>query len=128
MSQFTIMRRANGELFLLLVKGRKHLAVWPSLESALRYKKRNPALLVFIPAAVASPFGRKSLFPLRDENLGLYLLIDAGGAHFSDGHQITWEEIEPSLANLSTKGVLLPSHEGKLARVSRNTPDRLSGA
>jgi hypothetical protein len=98
MEQMTIMRRANGELFRLRVKGQEHLAVWPSLESALRYKKRNPALLVFIPAAVASPFGRKSLIRLREENLGLYLLVDGGGAHFSDGHQITWEEVEPSLA------------------------------
>jgi hypothetical protein len=97
MEPLTMMRRADGRLFTLKVKGEEHLALWPSLQSALRYKKRNPQLLIFIPASVASPFGQKSLIPLRKENLGLFLLIDAGDAHFSDGRKIGWEELQPSI-------------------------------
>ena len=97
MEPLTIMRRADGKLFTVKVKGQEHLALWPSLESAMRYKKRNPQLLIFITASVASPFGQKSLIPLRKENMGLYLLIDAGGSHLNDGRKISWEELESSI-------------------------------
>jgi hypothetical protein len=90
----TMMRRADGRPFTLKVKGQEHLALWSSLQSAVRYKKRNPQLLIFIPASTASPFGQKSLIALRKENLGLFLLVDAGGAHLSDGRKITWEELD----------------------------------
>lgn len=65
MDQLSIMRRANGELFTLTLKRRKHLALWPSLKIAIHYKTRNPELLVFSPALVASAFGRKSLATLQ---------------------------------------------------------------
>ncbi|HEX5733630.1 MAG TPA: hypothetical protein VF131_12415 [Blastocatellia bacterium] len=94
MDQLSIMRRANGELFTLTLKGRKHLALWPSLQSAIHYKTRNPELLVFSPASVASAFGQKSLALLQKENLGLFLLTDTGDAHFRDGRKIIWKELE----------------------------------
>ncbi|HET8670246.1 MAG TPA: hypothetical protein VFM05_06330 [Candidatus Saccharimonadales bacterium] len=94
MDQLSIMRRANGELFTLTLKGRKHLALWPSLKIAIHYKTRNPELLVFSPALVASAFGRKSLVALQKENLGLFLLTDTGDAHFRDGRKISWKELE----------------------------------
>ncbi len=97
MDPLTIMRRADGKLFTVKVKGQEHLALWPSLESALRYKKHNPQLLIFVASSVGSPFGQKSLIPLRKENMGLFLLIDAGGAHLSDGRKISWEELETSI-------------------------------
>lgn len=71
MDQLSIMRRANGELFTLTLKRRKHLALWPGLKIAIHYKTRNPELLVFSPALVASAFGRKSLATLQKENVGL---------------------------------------------------------
>ena len=98
MEQMTIMRRADGKLFTIEVRGQEHLALWPSLESALRYKRRNPQLLVFLPAAAASPFGKQSLLPLRKENRGVFLLIDAGGAHFGDGQAISWGELDSRLS------------------------------
>ena len=98
MDQLTVMRRANGELFTLTIKGRQHLAMWPSLESAERYKFRNPDLLVFKPASVASAFGQKSLKPLKEDGVELFLLVDAGGAHFGDGRKISWDEFEGSFA------------------------------
>jgi hypothetical protein len=91
------MRRADGELFTLSKKGKEHLALWPSLQSARRYKKRNPELLIMIPAAVASPFGQRSLKALREANMGLFLLEDGGSAHFRDGHAIGWEELETTI-------------------------------
>ncbi|HEX5733620.1 MAG TPA: hypothetical protein VF131_12365 [Blastocatellia bacterium] len=97
MDQLSIMRRANGELFTLTLKGRKHLALWPSLKSAIHYKTRNPELLVFSPASVASAFGQKSLALLQKENLGLFLLTDTGDAHFRDGRKIIWKELESCL-------------------------------
>ena len=97
MDQLTIMRRANGELFTLTCKGQEQLAVWPSLDEALHYKARNPELLVFVPALVASPFGQKSLVPLRKENMGLFFLTDTGSARFRDGRKMSWQELEESL-------------------------------
>ena len=94
MDQLSIMRRANGELFTLTRKGRKHLALWPSLKAAIHYKTRNPELLVFSPASVASAFGRKSLAALQKENVGLFLLTGTGDAHFRDGRKISWKELE----------------------------------
>ena len=104
-NQLSIMRRANGELFTLTLKGRKHLALWPSLNSAIHYKTRNPELLVFSPASVASAFGQKSVALLQKESLGLFLLTDTGDAHFRDGHKINWKELErylPASSSVST--------------------------
>ena len=97
MEQFTIMRRANGELFTLMQKGEVYLALWPTLQSAIHYKTRNPQLRVFLPASVTSDFGHKNLAPLQKENMGLYLLADTNDAHFRDGQKISWEELAKRL-------------------------------
>lgn len=112
MDQLSIMRRANGELFTLTLKGRKYLALWPSLQSAIHYRVRNPELLVFSPALVASAFGQKSLALLQKDDLGLFLLNDTGEAHFRDGCKISWKEIENSLpASSPVSTNLMPSIE-----------------
>ncbi len=97
MDQLTMMRRANGELFTLTLKGQKYLALWPSLESAVRFKARNPELLAFVPAWVASAFGQKHLAHLQEENMGLLLLTDTGDAHFRDARKISWEDLRGDL-------------------------------
>src|SRR6185369_4320998 len=94
LTRLTMMRRANGELFTLTLKGRAHLALWPSPQSAFHYKARNPELLIFSPALVASPFGQKSLTALQSEDIGVFLLTDTGRAHLGDGRKISWEEIK----------------------------------
>lgn len=103
--QLTMMRRANGEFFTLMLKGRAHLALWPSPQSAFYYKARNPELLVFSPALLASPFGQKSLAALQREDMGLWMLTDTGRAHLGDGRKISWEEIRHCLpaSSLSNK-------------------------
>lgn len=102
MDQFTIMRRANGELFTLTLKGQECLALWPSLESAARFKARNPELLAFVPAWVTGAFGQKRLAPMQKENFGLFLLADTVNAHFRDGRKISWKELENSLSASSS--------------------------
>jgi hypothetical protein len=97
MGPLTLMRRADGRLFTLTIKGQDYLALWPSLESAMRYKKRNPELLIFIPASLASPFAQKSLLPLRKAQAGLFLLVDAGHAHFGDGRKFGWDELDATI-------------------------------
>jgi hypothetical protein len=109
MDQLTIMRRANGELFTITIKGREHLAVWPSLNGALRYKTRNPELLVFVPALVTSPFGQKSLAPLRKENMELFFLTDTGSSRLRDGRKMSWQELEESLPASSPAAVVDPT-------------------
>src|SRR5437868_14701790 len=99
--QLILMRRANGELFTLTLKGRAHLALWRSLQSAFHYKARNPELLVFSPAAAASPFGQKSLAALQRADVGLFLLTDTGRARLSDGRPISWEAIKGRLPTSS---------------------------
>jgi hypothetical protein len=98
MDQFTIMRRANGELFTLDIKGRQHLAVWPNANEALRYKAHNPELLVFVPAVAAGPFGQKSLAPLRRDNIELVLLSDIDGTHLRGGRKMSWQELDCGLS------------------------------
>lgn len=97
MDQLTLMRRANGECFTLMLKGRAHLALWPSPQSAAYYKARNPELLVFSPALLASAAGRKNLATLQSEDMGLFLLTDRGRAHLGDGRKLNWEEIKSLL-------------------------------
>jgi hypothetical protein len=113
LDQLTMMRRANGELFTLMLKGRAHLALWRSLQSALYYKARNPELLVFSPALVASPFGQKSLTALQREDVGLFLLTDTGRARLGDGRQISWHEIKDHLP-ASSLASATASHESFL--------------
>ncbi len=103
------MRRADGELFTLTIKGREHLAVWPNLDGALRYKARNPELLVFVPALVASPFGRKSLGRLQKENMELFFLTDTGSARLRDGRKMSWQELEDSLPDSPPSAVAHPT-------------------
>ncbi len=112
MEQFTIMRRANGELFTLMQKGQELLALWPTLQSAMHYKTRNPELRVFLPAAVSSAFGQKKLAPLQKAKMGLYLLRDTNDAHFRDGQKISWEELAPHLPALSSDS----THQLEIAR------------
>jgi hypothetical protein len=97
MDQLAIMRRANGELFTVTIKGKKCLAVWPNERRAIQYKARNPALLVFVPALVGGAFAQKALAPFQLERMGLHLFTDNGGGHFHGGHTISWQQVEDNV-------------------------------
>jgi hypothetical protein len=97
LNQLTMMKRANGAPFTLMRRGQAHLALWPNTESAVRYKTRNPELLVFSPMLVASPSGQKNLADSQRDDMGLWLLTESSRAHFSDGRRVCWKEIESLL-------------------------------
>lgn len=88
-----MMGRANGTPFTLMLNGRMHLVLWPNTQSAFHYKTRNPELLIFSPALVATPSGQKNLAALQKEDIGLFLLPDTGSFHFSDGRKVSWKEV-----------------------------------
>ncbi len=92
-----VLRRANGDLFTEEVGGRLYVPVWSSGEAALRYKERNPKLLIFFPVRLdrrlikrlASEFGGEG-------SVGFFLLSDDDpDADLSDGRPISLEEIFP---------------------------------
>ena len=94
MDQLALMRRANGDLFTLTLKGKEYLAFWPSLETAINYKARNPELVVFFPISVTQAFGKKNRVAFPAENMGLLLLTENSDSQFGDARKMTWEEVE----------------------------------
>lgn len=47
MSEFYVMHGPQGRLRTVEVEGREHVALWPDMLSALRYKARHPELLKY---------------------------------------------------------------------------------
>lgn len=47
MSEFYVMHGPQGQIRTVEVEGREHVALWPDMLSALRYKARHPELLKF---------------------------------------------------------------------------------
>ena len=47
MREFYVMHGPQGQLRTVEVEGREHVALWPDILSALRYKARHPELLKF---------------------------------------------------------------------------------
>ena len=47
MREFYVMHGPRGQLQTVEAGGREHVAVWPDMLSALRYKTRHPELLKF---------------------------------------------------------------------------------
>lgn len=101
MEQYTIMRRANGELFTLIEKGQEYLALWPTLASAVRHKKRNPQLRDYLTALVSSKFAQQKLAPLQKEGMGLYLLNDTNDVYFGNGNKISWQDLAKNFSETS---------------------------
>jgi hypothetical protein len=97
MDQFTIMRRANGELYTFMQKGEVCLGLWPNQQCALRFRWRYPKLRDFIPSLISSAFAQEKLLPLQKENLKLYLLDDTLNPDFGEGHKLSWEELADRL-------------------------------
>ena len=92
MKELFVMRRANGNLFTEDINGKLHLPVWSSEEAAMRYRERNPKLVVFLPQR----FSRSLLKSLTDSQGSpeLFLLSDEdSNADLEDGKPVSLAEV-----------------------------------
>ncbi len=126
MEQFTIMRRANGELYTFMQKGEVCLALWPNQKCALRFRVRHPKLRDFFPSLISSAFAQEKLRPLQKENLKLYLLDDTLNPDFREGHKLSWEELANHLP--ASSWVSANQLELALTRVAEQKTPSLAGA
>jgi len=46
------MRRANGDLLTEDIGGKQYIPAWTSIDALLRYKERNPRLMIYLPRHV----------------------------------------------------------------------------
>jgi hypothetical protein len=52
MSEMLVMRRANGDLLTEEIGGKRYIPAWTSIDALLRYKERNPQLMIYLPRHV----------------------------------------------------------------------------
>ena len=94
MSQFYLMRRANGDVFTMEIDGQLRIPVWRSEESAARYKVHNPDLIVYFPVKLGLGLLKKAAKRMGSETPALFLLDDTNpDVDFDDGRMITGEDI-----------------------------------
>jgi hypothetical protein len=97
MSELFVMRRANGDLFTREINGKLVLPVWSGRDSVVRYKERNPALRIFLPARLDRSAMKKVTSRRGTEGMTQFFLLsdDAPDAYLDEGRLITLEEIFP---------------------------------
>jgi hypothetical protein len=97
MEDLYVMRRANGDLFVEQIDGKPFIPVWPGQEAAVRFKARNPELLVFLPARLDRPLIRKIKSGLGTDGASQFFLISGEDpdAYLDEGRPVEFEEIFP---------------------------------
>jgi hypothetical protein len=97
MGDIYVARRANGDFFTEVIKGRLQIPVWTSPDAVARYKERNPKLMTYLPVRLSRPLIKKIESGLGPEITSeLFLLSeDAPDAYLNDGRPISLEEIFP---------------------------------
>jgi hypothetical protein len=89
-----LMRKANGEPFWLELDGSRYLALWPSQEAALRYKAKNPELMVFLPVRLDRSWVVRLGQMAAIEAMRFWLLDeDDPSASFESGRIVQWRDI-----------------------------------
>jgi len=93
---YYILRKANGDILTVDVKGKQYIPVWDSEIGVRRSKRANPDLIVYVPA----PLDRrliKQKFPNPDVP---FFLVDSRDPDLQTGREINWSELfnEPVLA------------------------------
>jgi hypothetical protein len=92
MSEYLVMRRANGDLFAERAGDRLRIPVWSSQESIDRFRAHNPELVLFLPARLTRSIISKA--KLKDEEVSFMLLSeDAPEVSLEQGRLMTSEEI-----------------------------------
>ena len=96
MSTYYILRKANGDILTIDVKGKEYIAVWDSETGVRRSKRANPDLIVYLPA----PLDRR-LIERTLPNLNVpFFLVDSRDPDLQTGREISWDQLfgEPTLA------------------------------
>lgn len=89
MSNFYILRRANGEVFTISINGAPYVAVWESELGVRRSKNMNPDLMVYVPVA---PNRRLVERQFAGEPVKFFL-VDSSDPDLTSGREISDEEV-----------------------------------
>jgi hypothetical protein len=92
MSQYFVMRRANGDLFAERIDNRLCIPVWSRWEETERYKVHNPELMLFLQTRLTRSLIEKAKTG-GEEIRFLLLSEDAPDAPLDKGREITPEEL-----------------------------------
>ena len=95
MSEMLVMRRANGDLLTEEIGGQRYIPAWTSIEALLRYRERNPQLMIYLPlhinrslltkVAASSDAGSPTRF--------FVLSDDSPEAELSDGTPVILDDV-----------------------------------
>jgi hypothetical protein len=92
MSEYFVMRRANGDLFAERIDRRLCIPVWEGREEVERFKAHNPELMIFLPTPLRRSLVEKA--KTGEEGARFFLLSqDAPDAPLDKGREITPEEL-----------------------------------
>lgn len=95
MSEYFVMRRANGDLFAERMDDHLCIPVWAGQEEIHRFKAHNPELMIFLPTRLTRSLVEKT--KTGDEGVRFFLLSeDAPDAPLDKGREITPEELFPA--------------------------------
>ncbi|HEX8117011.1 MAG TPA: hypothetical protein VF521_07055 [Pyrinomonadaceae bacterium] len=98
MGEFYVMHGPQGQLQRVEVEGREHVAVWPDMLSALRYKTRHPELLKFWTVPLDRRLYERKFTRMGRGEESFYLMSGADpGLEVAHGRTLGRAEIEERL-------------------------------
>ena len=77
MREFYVMQGPRGQLQTVVVGGCEHVAVWPDMLSALRYKTRHPELLKYWTVPLNRRFYEQKFLSVAGEQKSFFLMSGA---------------------------------------------------
>jgi hypothetical protein len=92
MSDYFVMRRANGDLFTEEVNGKLVVPVWRSTDGVARHQARNPELITFLPARL----DRKAISKASRDGLDMSFFLvseDDPEADLDEGRPLSAQEV-----------------------------------
>jgi hypothetical protein len=92
-----VMRRANGDLFAVDVRGETLIPIWSSVEAVARYKALNPELMFFWPVKLNETIANRVIGGAgKQGESGFFLLSeDTPDADLNEGRRVALEELFP---------------------------------
>ncbi|HEU4386926.1 MAG TPA: hypothetical protein VFV34_03950 [Blastocatellia bacterium] len=96
MGEMYVMRRANGDLLTVEVRGKRRIPVWTSEDSVTRYKAFNPELIFYWPVKLNRDVVKRVAGKASNEPAEFFLLSPkTPDAQFEDGKPVTLEDVLP---------------------------------